>query len=114
MEADLLPFDDYQEEVQDRQGHHLRKTVHKHRFDDGIDIDLETNEDYDPLALQSYLSENIPKAAAHRRESARKIYDAQHKRVPVEATYTLPAPDVIAEAQEQTREERAAYIRNQH
>ena len=62
MEADLLPFDDYQEEVQDRQGHHLKKTVHKHRFDDGIDIDLETNEEYDPLALQSYLSENMPKA----------------------------------------------------
>ena len=43
-ENGLLPFDNYGEERRDKEGHHFRKTVHRHRNDDGVDIELETNE----------------------------------------------------------------------
>ena len=46
-----MPWDDYEEEAFDPEGHHYLKSVHKHKYDDGIDIDLMTNEDVDPVGL---------------------------------------------------------------
>ena len=51
FEGTMMPYDDYEEEAFDPEGHHYLKSVHKHKYDDGIDIDLMTNEDVDPVGL---------------------------------------------------------------
>ena len=72
-----MPFDDYQERFADEEGHKLIKTVHRHEYDDGVDVDLETNEDMDRLAVASYIRDNIEKMEEHN-DHKRMVMDAMN------------------------------------
>ena len=75
FDQELLPYDDYNLERIDDEGHYVRKTVHKHKEDDGIDIEFETNENPDPIALMSYLMENMPKAVTTEQKAKKERHD---------------------------------------
>ena len=115
FDAELLPYDDYRLDRIDDEGHRVRKTVHKHKEDDGIDIEFETNEHPDPVALMSYMMENMPKAVAKEQKAKKERHDKYFaNRLPNDAPAYPNAPLAITDEQKEKKEHHDQYLADRH